>query len=285
MAEDLGNPNKQANHADSQADVRDRIEHIKKNPLGAIPLEPTWETGKQGSWSFEDIGEGFDEHVRRHVPGYDQIEQLVVSTAMWNCYHGARVLDVGCSTGLTLSLLATRCQHPFEAIGIDIVEDMIAKAEERFAIRRKDLAAQDKTIEFIEASILDLPSVLGFEPDGFDVIMALFALQFISTPDRLVALERIAGMLRPGGLFVLVEKTMGECAQGADLFNGIYSDWKLQSGVTPDDILAKWSSLRGRLIAWPALDYERWGDRQGFARQLIWCWGPFRAWAFWKPTD
>lgn len=242
--------------------------------------KPAWREAAQGSWSFEDIGEEFDDHVRKHVPGYDQVQSLVVSTALWNVYQGARVLDVGCSTGLTLAMLATRSTVGFQGVGIDIVDSMIERCHERIDPRRDQLRAQGKSVIFSNESIVDLRDRMGF-----DVILALFALQFIPTPDRWQALANIRGMLRPGGVFVLVEKTLGECAEGADLFNGIYSDWKLQTGVTPQEILAKWSSLRGRLIPWTASQYDRWASDNGLRAQVIWGWGPFRAWALWAPVE
>lgn len=241
--------------------------------------EPAWKS-QTNSWSFEEIGEEFDDHVRKHVPGYDQIQSMAVSAAMWHCYAGARVLDVGCSTGLTLSLLGSRAGAGFHGVGIDIVDSMLDRCRERASARRVELEKRGTTLNFIRQSIVDLR-----DEQGFDVILALFALQFVPTPDRWAALSNIGTMLRPGGVFILVEKTQGDCAEGADLFQGIYSDWKLQSGVPPHEILAKWSSLRGRLMPWRAEQYETWARCRGLKQQAIWGWGPFKAWAFWKPVD
>ncbi len=232
-----------------------------------------WERGDHGSWSFDAIGADFDEHVRRHLPGYEQIQQLAVSTAMWNVYEGATVLDVGCATGLTLSLLAGRSPHPFHGIGMDIEMTMVTQALNRFAEVNKRLGT-------LALSGLH-GDVAALEGGPWDVVIALFSLQFIPTPKRREALAKIRAHLKPGGLFILAEKTLATSPRGADLHAGIYSDWKLQGGVQPEEVVAKWSSLRGQLIPWYGHEYERWAKGVGLEGDLIWCWGPFRAWAWW----
>lgn len=235
-----------------------------------------WERGDHGSWSFNAIGDEFDEHVRRHLPGYEQVQQLAVSAAMWNVYAGASVLDVGCSTGQTLSLLAGRSPHRFEGLGIDIEEQMVDQADERFA----EVNMRGKSrLNALQADA----SKQHFEP--FDVILSLFSLQFIPTPKRWDALALVLKHLKPGGLFILAEKTLATSARGADLHAGLYSDWKLQNGVSPEEVVAKWSSLRGQLIPWDARRYESWAIENDLRGDLIYCWGPFRAWAWWAPEQ
>jgi tRNA (cmo5U34)-methyltransferase len=228
-----------------------------------------WRDGKDGSWTFEEIGEPFDEHVRKHLPGYDMIEQLAVSAAMWNVTRNARVLDVGCSTGQTLALLNARSRHPFSATGVDIDQGMIDSARKRVS------GATFICNDFI-AEPLD-------ETKPFDVIFALFSLQFIPVGQRPAALDKIERLLAPGGLFLLAEKVEAGSSKVADLYSGLYSDWKLSHGVSPDEVLAKWASLRGQLVSCQAAEYEKWADASRLEGEIIWSWGPFRAWAFWKP--
>ena len=236
-----------------------------------------WEEGRQGSWSFNAIGDQFDEHVRRHLPGYEQIQQLAVSAAMWNVYEGARVLDVGCATGQTLALLAGRSPHAFEGIGLDIEEKMVSQAAERFSECNNHGIGTRLGAVLADAATQVSPPC--------DVILALFSLQFIPTPARWSALTLIRRQLKPGGLFILAEKTLGASPRGVELHAGLYSDWKLQNGVAPEELVAKWSSLRGQLIPWDARRYESWALDADLGGDLIWCWGPFRAWAWWAPEE
>ena len=229
-----------------------------------------WKTGQGGSWSFDDIGEPFDCHVRKHLPGYDEIEALAVSAAMWNVTRDARVLDVGCATGHTLALLNARSPWTFQGLGIDVDEKMIETAKSRVA------AAEFRCADFLD---------FDFGPSAeFDVVFALFTLQFMPIPKRRLALQRVFELLAPGGLFVLAEKTEASSPKVADLYSGIYSDWKLQQGVDPDEVLAKWASLRGQLVTCRAEHYRLWAAANDLEGDEIWAWGPFRAWAFWKPA-
>jgi tRNA (cmo5U34)-methyltransferase len=237
-----------------------------------------WIRGDQGSWSFNAIGRDFDEHVRRHLPGYEQIQQLAVSAAMWNVHKGATVIDIGCSTGLTLALLAGRSPHYFDGIGVDIEPAMIEQANARFEnINDREGATRLDAVEFDWAR---WPC-----EDKADVITSLFALQFMPTEKRWKALDNVANSLKAGGMFILAEKTMPYTPRGADLYSGLYSDWKLQNGVDPEEVVAKWSSLRGQLIPWEAIQYETWAITRGLRGDLIWSWGPFRAWAWWNRME
>jgi tRNA (cmo5U34)-methyltransferase len=226
-----------------------------------------------GTWSFSAIGEDFDLHVRRHLPGYETLQELVTSVVAWRLTDGSRLLDVGCSTGYTLGQVLARSPHHVCAYGVDPDEGMIDKARERFAplpeLRRPTLVPS---------------SILEWQPAGagFDVLLALFSLQFIDPPARLVALDRLASWLRPGALVVVAEKCEAANAQAADLWSGLYSDWKLLRDVPAPEILTKWARLRGQLIPWPASAYEAWAARAGLRGDVIWAWGPFRAWAWWR---
>lgn len=229
--------------------------------------ERAWKAGKDGAWSFDDIGEPFDEHVRKHLPGYEMIQSLAVSTAMWNLTRGANVLDVGCSTGATLELLHKRSPWDFFSLGIDVEEGMIAKAHKR-SPRSMFICDDIRTVPFKDGQ-------------RFDVVLALFAFQFIPQRDRLAALDRVVAQLAPGGLMILAEKCDARTAKAADLWQGIYSDWKLSNGIDPDEVLAKWASLRGQLVPWPASAYESWASTRDLIGDVLWAWGPFRAWAWW----
>jgi tRNA (cmo5U34)-methyltransferase len=229
-----------------------------------------------GSWSFSAIGEEFDAHVRRHLPGYETLQELVASVCAWRLTGGARLLDVGCATGFTLAQILARCPHLVTATGLDPDEGMITRARARFA----------PLPERLRPTLVPL-SVLDWQPpaDGFDVVLALFTLQFVDPPVRFVVLDRLASWLRPGALVVVAEKCEGANAQSADLWAGLYADWKLLRGVEPEEILRKWARLRGQLIPWPAHVYERWATRAGLRGDVVWCWGPFRAWAWWRVVD
>lgn len=230
--------------------------------------------GPPGSWTFASIGEEFDPHVRKHLPGYETVQELAISAAQWRIREGITVLDVGCSTGHTLVEMARTSEYAFEAHGIDPDAGMVERARKR-ASQYPDMRAH---LVFRQAALpnADLPRC--------DLMMAIFSLQFVDPVQRLKALDQLAAKLEPGALLLMAEKVAAPNAATADMWHGLYSDWKLRNGISGDEILLKWARLRGQLISWPAATYEGWARHHGFEGDVIWNWGPFRMWAWWVPV-
>lgn len=110
---------------------------------------------------------------------------------------GARVLDVGCGTGVAALAAVGRAGSGGQVTGIDINPAMLAVA------RRKSA-----TVRWIEAPAEALP----FADESFDAVLCQFALMFLA--DRTAALREMRRVLRPGGRIALlvwdaVERTPG----------------------------------------------------------------------------
>lgn len=98
---------------------------------------------------------------------------------------GGVLLDVGCGPAVMTDVLLAR---GFEYHGIDLSEQMIAEARGRFAGHNR--------VDFQVGDVQALP----LEDDAFDVVLCLGALEYVPDLDR--ALDEIARVLRPDGLFV-----------------------------------------------------------------------------------
>jgi SAM-dependent methyltransferase len=98
---------------------------------------------------------------------------------------GGAVLDLGCGSGLPVArdLTAAGCQ----VTGVDISEVQIRRAQELVP-----------AAAFLQADI----SAVDFDSESFDAVVSFFALIHLPLEDQLPLLRRIAGWLRPGGLFV-----------------------------------------------------------------------------------
>jgi 2-polyprenyl-3-methyl-5-hydroxy-6-metoxy-1,4-benzoquinol methylase len=98
---------------------------------------------------------------------------------------GASVLDLGCGSGLPVARDLTRAGR--HVTGVDISEVQIRRARELVP-----------AADFRQADI----SSVDFGSESFDAVVSFFALIHLPLDDQLPMLRRIAGWLRPGGLFV-----------------------------------------------------------------------------------
>jgi 2-polyprenyl-6-hydroxyphenyl methylase/3-demethylubiquinone-9 3-methyltransferase len=94
-----------------------------------------------------------------------------------------RILDVGCGAGFLSNELA---KSGHEVTGIDLSEGSLEVA------RRKDVT---KSVHYLQADGLELP----FEPNQFDIVLAMDFLEHIEEPKR--AILSAANVLKSGGLF------------------------------------------------------------------------------------
>ena len=103
--------------------------------------------------------------------------------------RGRRVLDIGCGDG-TYSIAA--CKLGAHVIGVDLSAAMLETARHR---------AEDcpRTIRWCLASAGSLP----FDPETFDIVIAVTAFCFVEVPRR--AVLEVGRVLRPGGRLIIGE--------------------------------------------------------------------------------
>ena len=98
-----------------------------------------------------------------------------------------RALDIGCGTGTNVIYLT---QHGFEAAGIDISAQAIARAQAK--IHAAGVSARVAT-----ANVLDPAHLPVSGP--FDFVMDIGVMHQFAETDRLRYAATVAGLLRPGG--------------------------------------------------------------------------------------
>ncbi|MCK9240930.1 class I SAM-dependent methyltransferase [Desulfocurvus sp.] len=107
---------------------------------------------------------------------------------------GMRALDLGCGPGALSLALAQRAAPGAAIVGLDLSEDQLAYA-------RTQAGGHACALEFRRGSMDELPY-----PDGhFDLVMTSMALHETPPAVRRAAVAETARVLRPGGLFLLVD--------------------------------------------------------------------------------
>ncbi len=106
--------------------------------------------------------------------------------------HG-RVLDVGCGTGTNALYFAA---HGCSAMGVDVVPAAIAAA------RDKALETGVDAVFFV--GDLTAPAPVGFSEEKFDTVTDVGFFHALSDEQRGVWIPRLAGLLAPGGSYVML---------------------------------------------------------------------------------
>jgi SAM-dependent methyltransferase len=135
--------------------------------------------------AFDAIGDRYDEAFP-HKEGQVQAADWLLKSLS----PGARVLDLGCGTGLpTARQLA---DGGCAVVGVDLSDGMVVLA------RRNVPEA-----EFHRADIADLRPGGPLDLGRFDAVAAFFSLLMLPRAEIPLALRTIHAMLEPGGLLVL----------------------------------------------------------------------------------
>jgi tRNA (cmo5U34)-methyltransferase len=186
---------------------------------------------KPAPFSFATV-EGFDNHIESSIPGFAVLVDMVVGLASYYLDHGARVLDLGCSTGALLNRLNTKyAALELDLVGYDCEPNLLGK-----------LATPAPNLRFELENLVE-PSVLPLEPGAAALITSIFTLQFLPEGRRLPLLKRVHEALRPGGAFILAEKIHQDSGQLQEQFCFTGYDFK-QRSFTPAQILSKQQDLR-----------------------------------------
>lgn len=121
---------------------------------------------------------------------------------------GARVLEVGVGTGLTLPLYPSQCK----VIGVDLSESMLKEAEE--LIQKKKL--KNASVKIMNATQLEFPD------NSFDGVLGNLFISATSFPrECLLEMKRVC---KPGGMIVLMNHFKSDqpvVAAAETLFNPV----------------------------------------------------------------
>ncbi|MFF7158235.1 methyltransferase domain-containing protein [Streptomyces sp. NPDC008139] len=135
--------------------------------------------------AFDAIGDRYDEAFP-HKDGQVRAGEWLVETLP----AGARVLDLGCGTGLPTARQFT--DAGLRVTGVDLSAGMLAQA-------RVNAPAAD----FVQADFADLTEGGPLAPGSFAAVAAFFSLLMLPKDEIPGTLRAIHGLLEPGGLLAV----------------------------------------------------------------------------------
>lgn len=212
-------------------------------------------------WTFKTdaIATHFDAHVREQLPWYDLATRAVAHLGRHYIPVDGLVYDIGASTGnIGLALQPTLDTRHAQFIAIDDSDAM-----------RQQYRGPG---EYVVADAL----TYRFEP--FDFAVCFLVLMFFSIRERRAWLRALVNKLHYGGAIVIVDKVETPAGYIGSVLRRLAMAWKLESGATADEILAKELSLAGYQRPLARAELEAMGAREFF------CFGEFVGWVIEK-TD
>ncbi len=132
----------------------------------------------------------FDSMIRKLVPYYDRMIDVLVSIIPFPADERFDVMDLGCGTGAVSSAIAGQFPNA-EFTCVDMSENMLRMAEVKLGVPITSIQADFNTFEF---------------PRKYDLIVSSLALHHLVTDgDKLAFYEKIFSALKPGGQFINID--------------------------------------------------------------------------------
>ena len=133
--------------------------------------------------------EGYEDHQLNEIE--DAKEFYPYTASLLPKTRGAKVLDLGCGTGLELGYYFA-LNPEAHVTGIDLAEDMLAALKKKF---------QGREITIIKGSFFDVP----FELDSFDAVVSVESLHHFTKEEKVPLYRKVWQTLVASGYFILTD--------------------------------------------------------------------------------
>lgn len=132
---------------------------------------------------------GYEEHMLDCIESAREFYPFTAS--LLPGHSGAKVLDLGCGTGLELDEYFQR--NPSAQItGVDLAPGMLAELKKKYP---------DKALTLIQGSYFDVP----FGENAFDAAVSVESLHHFTMEEKIPLYEKLCRALREGGYFILTD--------------------------------------------------------------------------------
>ena len=226
----------------------------------SVARDEIFQTSAPSEFRFDEaVAKVFPDMLRRSIPGYSTLLQLISVLSMEVVQSGTKVYDLGCSLGAVS--LAVRHAVGARDTAIIAVDKSPAMVE-----RCREIMSADSGMCPVQVLEGDIRS-LQFSPCS--LVVMNFTLQFVPVEERATILSRISEALVPGGALVISEKTQsskkthGLGDSTADFFSEMHNAFRSQNGYSQIEMSRKREALDKVLVPESAETYENWIEQAG----------------------
>lgn len=197
----------------------------------------------------KEVVEVFDDMVRRSVPGYDSMIQMIGLIARMYGQDNTNYYDLGSSTGAISLVIALNNKHQKNTFfAIDNSEEMVSKCQQNL----------ESKIDNLKAICADINQI---HIENASIVVLNLTLQFIDVKDRSNLIKKIYEGLNPGGVLIISEKIHFEDKETQDQITNLHIDFKKENGYSELEIANKRQAIENVLITdTKAIHIERLKD-------------------------
>ena len=194
-------------------------------------------------WRFDEaVTDVFDKMLVSSIPGYDEMRRWtetlgsdqIQRTPMGRTPH---VMDLGASRGDAVDPLMRRyprCRFTL----VEISEPMMGVLEQKYG--------DQNAVSLVSADLSE--DVTWLQTSRVHLVQSVLTLMFVPIECRQRVIQAVHDCLEPGGMFLVVEKTLGENARSQQMLVDTYHAFKRAHGYTDENIERKRLSLKGSLV-------------------------------------
>ena len=184
----------------------------------------------------ESVVEVFDDMVKRSVPGYDSMIQMVGLVARMYGKDNTNYYDLGSSTGaITLAISLNNNHKNNKFIAIDNSPDMVKKCQKNLS----------KKIDNLEVICEDINEITI---QNASIVVLNLTLQFVDVSKRAPLLKKIYDGLNPGGVLIISEKIHFDDNENQEQITQLHLDFKRANGYSELEIANKRQAIENVLI-------------------------------------
>ena len=201
----------------------------------------------------------------RQVPGFADLQRMVLLLLAERAPDDARVLVLGAGGGLELKAFA-EARPSWRFDGVDPSAEML------------DLAR--RTLGPLAARAILHHGLIDVAPAGpFDAATCLLTLHFVAREERLDTLRELRGRLRPGAPLVVAHFSFPQGEGERDLWLSRYAAFAAASGIAPSQAEKARATIAARLpILAPEEDEQLLRDAGFGTVSLFYAGFAFRGW-------
>lgn len=190
-------------------------------------------------WVFnENVTLVFSEMLERSIPSYDRMRELVTDIGsdyvLCNGLVGLPVLDLGCSTGEQIDRFLGVL--PNRIVGCDVSDSMLEHSIGKYQ--------DNERVEILKVDISKQPLPVK----ECCLITSILTIQFTPIEYRQNTIRHIYESLTEHGVFIFVEKIIGENYNFSKTYEKLHHTHKQNKGYSLQEIRDKKLKLEGVLV-------------------------------------